>query len=917
MASVLKQSVINDVGIQIKSQTSVPMIDMQKITIILILASNMAFAQNDLLRNANTNYNTLKFYSLAIPDFVKYLSQNPQDAKSRLSLADCYFLTNELDKAEEEYRQAFKSNIQVEGRHILNYGNILRSQGKFDEAKAIYATYPSNDNNASKNFSNSVDFARKQMGEKPQYKVTIESAASTDGSDFAPAFYKDNIVFATSKIAGKTSGEANELYIGTVSANGAISEVEPMRSRLRVYNDAPVSFSKDGSFVFFTENNFRDGVRQIAGTDMHLSLFSTQVKSKENWLEEQSFSYNSMDYSVGQPYLSPDGTKLYFSSDKPGGMGGFDLYVCELVNGKWNNPQNLGAIVNTPGNEMTPFVLGSKLFFSSDWHPGFGGLDIFQVEIVGKNFKSVKNLGLPVNSPYDDYYFILSSDEKTGYLTSNRKGGEGLEDIYRATYLGAPSTPATPTASVPATPTKPETPKASTPPTAKAPEKVTEYEIPKPKKTKTFVGRVKDKQTGEDVEKLVVIAERSTTKEKIQADYNSKGEYFLDLEPNVTYKVMYSAPGYQVVYHDVLPMEGQSELPVFEIRKSFASSPLSDDEVAQSKPKTPKEQPKPKTIETSEVYLVSLGVMSKMDPKQYEELKKIGNVIIADDADKKLYQLGYFEDKKYATEVLSLMKKDFKSAGLKTISVGGFNEMERMIIASSLVDPKPLPAAAKPSTPRELPPDLVAKGGAPVKPAEKTATPASKPAEKTAVTSGAPAATTTANPGEKPASTPKPAGKPVATPTKPPLPKPKVALPSGDAIVKGGTKAEEKPAISVKPPVTTKPATTSPKPSIGKTPASQPKPTIEPKPVPAPSGYVYRVQLGAFKSLTTNAFPELASLGKVSSNKEKEVFFYYLGDFKNETLARDAQAKAEKKLGKKLFVVAFKNGVKVNLSEVK
>jgi hypothetical protein len=142
-------------------------------------------------------------------------------------------------------------------------------------------------------------------------------------------------------------------------------------------------------------------------------------------------SFNSEDYSVGHPAISADGKKLIFSSDKPGGLGGSDLYVSELIDGKWSNPVSLGTEVNTFGNEVFPFLANdSTLFFSSDGHPGYGGLDVYQTELVQGKWTTPWNLKRPINSPYDDFSIAFSKSLTDGFVSSNRQGGKGSDDIY-------------------------------------------------------------------------------------------------------------------------------------------------------------------------------------------------------------------------------------------------------------------------------------------------------------------------------------------------------------------------------------------------------------------------------------------------------------------------------------------------------
>ena len=145
------------------------------------------------------------------------------------------------------------------------------------------------------------------------------------------------------------------------------------------------------------------------------------------------FEHNSNEYSVGHPCISPDGKTMYFASDMPGGQGGVDIYKVTSFGGQWGKPENLGAAVNTAGNEVFPFFQDGEemLFFASNGHLGLGGLDIFVSPATedGK-FKKVLNAGVPMNTRFDDFGLIIDERMRQGYFSSNREGGKGDDDIY-------------------------------------------------------------------------------------------------------------------------------------------------------------------------------------------------------------------------------------------------------------------------------------------------------------------------------------------------------------------------------------------------------------------------------------------------------------------------------------------------------
>jgi outer membrane protein OmpA-like peptidoglycan-associated protein len=200
-----------------------------------------------------------------------------------------------------------------------------------------------------------------------------------------------------------------------------------------VYHDGPVTISKDGKTMYFSRNDF---LKNKLGKD---KLGSTNLKIykailvDDAWTNIEEMPFNGSDFSNGHPALNPNETKLYFASDRMGGYGGSDIYYVEInQDGTYGKPKNIGAVVNTNKNEKFPFINSEgALFFASDGHPGLGLLDIFGTVSDKKNtIVSVINLGVPVNSSKDDFAFFMSADGLSGYFASNRTGGVGSDDIY-------------------------------------------------------------------------------------------------------------------------------------------------------------------------------------------------------------------------------------------------------------------------------------------------------------------------------------------------------------------------------------------------------------------------------------------------------------------------------------------------------
>ena len=263
-------------------------------------------------------------------------------------------------------------------------------------------------------------------------------AINSEQLDFSPTFYQNGIVYVTSRhkqgaVDEKIQETFFELYYAELDAAG--NPMRPQRFSTELNSRAhegPVTFNRNQDRMYFTRNNLRAGIRRADSQGVtRLKIYEAR-RGRYDWEGVQEMPFGSDKYSVCHPALSADGQRLFFASDMPGGYGGYDLYFAERTEaGTWSDPINLGADVNTDRNEGFPFAHeNGNLFFSSDGHPGAGGLDIFRIDIADNAWGRVVNLGAPFNSAADDLGFILDRNGTRGFLTSNRGGGAGKDDIY-------------------------------------------------------------------------------------------------------------------------------------------------------------------------------------------------------------------------------------------------------------------------------------------------------------------------------------------------------------------------------------------------------------------------------------------------------------------------------------------------------
>lgn len=258
-----------------------------------------------------------------------------------------------------------------------------------------------------------VNPARRRLGRDAYTAPTANDSRSA--ATFAP------VGFAEGLGLGARSDKSNKMP----SAEAFSKELNTK------YHEGPLTFSAYGSTVVFTRNNYNDGKSRKSSDNVNkLKLYTAQLRDG-GWADVQEMPFNSDEYSTGHPALSRDGKVLYFVSDRPGGRGGTDVYVSRLENNKWSVPRNLGAPINTKGDEMFPFVdeTGNLYFASNGQSGGLGGLDIYFAPLAGGDAPAIVHLDAPINSKMDDFGLITDASRSTGYFSSNRLNGD--DDLFR------------------------------------------------------------------------------------------------------------------------------------------------------------------------------------------------------------------------------------------------------------------------------------------------------------------------------------------------------------------------------------------------------------------------------------------------------------------------------------------------------
>ena len=407
---------------------------------MLLLITVCVFSQSDMQTKADKLFNNFAFVqaSKAYHDLI--IKGVNTDYATR-QLADSYAYMRNPDSAVVYYGKAVKqTHIPID--YYYNYSQALRGVKDYESSRTWMKQFKDSGGNIQEQlFLKDSDFLNSIFNSKKQY--TLKNIKfNSKFSDFGAYQHGNKIYFTSARDEGDIKKHINgwdeepflNIYAIDKNTNKNLKNNKlKLKGKVNsVYHDGPLTITKDGKTMYFSRTDF---IKNILGKNgegiSNLKIYkATFVKGK--WKNIKELPFNSNEHSNGHPALSEDETKLYFASDRFGGKGGSDIYYVDINNGKFGKPKNLGDIVNTNKNEKFPFINSEgALFFSSDGHPGLGLLDIYgTVSNEHKNIVSIINLGTPINSSKDDFSFFMNEDGLSGYFASNRKGGDGSDDIY-------------------------------------------------------------------------------------------------------------------------------------------------------------------------------------------------------------------------------------------------------------------------------------------------------------------------------------------------------------------------------------------------------------------------------------------------------------------------------------------------------
>jgi outer membrane protein OmpA-like peptidoglycan-associated protein len=404
----------------------------------LFLISSVTCAQgvSELVTQGDKFYGK-KEYKKALDVYLKALESNPDDANVNFKIGLSYLYSETKSKAAKYISKAYRLNPTINDEIDYHLGVAFQNTNEFLKAIEHFEQFK-------KKKSGLAAIADKKIEEckiadsLSQYElnVIIENmgqGVNTSLHDYSPIISSDGstLIFTSNRSDDEKLIKANmnyeDIYVSNKTASGW-SEPKKISSNVNSkYNDAAASLSPDGKTLFLY---YEEGAGDIYISKLEGGDWSTPKALNKN--------VNTSQYWETSATLSADGKKLYFASNRPGGIGELDLYVSDLTaNGDWGKATNLGPLINTPENEDAPFIHpdGITLYFSSDGHPNLGNSDIFVTEFKGGKWQKPINLGWPINSWEYDGFFTVSADKKKGFFSTMKEGGVGETDIYSITFL--------------------------------------------------------------------------------------------------------------------------------------------------------------------------------------------------------------------------------------------------------------------------------------------------------------------------------------------------------------------------------------------------------------------------------------------------------------------------------------------------
>jgi outer membrane protein OmpA-like peptidoglycan-associated protein/tetratricopeptide (TPR) repeat protein len=411
---------------------------------ILSFFSLNSYAQKAKVSKADKKYDNYAYID-AIKTYERVSGKGYKSAEMYQKLGNAYFFNAELDKAAKWYGELFALTSDVDPEYYYRYAHCLRSIGENDKANEMLKLYNQKSDKPDKGetYIKEINYLDKIKANSGRYKIK-DAGVNSQYSDYGSSFYNGKLVFTSSRDTGSlgqrkhtwTDQYFTNLYASNLTGD-SLTPGSPQKFSKSVkskFHEASAVFTNDGNTMYFTRNNYLEGKKGKDGNKVTLIKIYKASFVKNDWGNITELPFNSDNYSTAHPALSADEKTLYFASDMPGTLGESDIFKVSInSDGSYGTPVNLGKTINTAGKETFPFVTDdNEIYFASDTHSGLGGLDIFVAQIKDDGtFGAVQNVGADVNSPKDDFAYLINTKNRIGFFSSNRDNGKGYDDIYQ------------------------------------------------------------------------------------------------------------------------------------------------------------------------------------------------------------------------------------------------------------------------------------------------------------------------------------------------------------------------------------------------------------------------------------------------------------------------------------------------------
>ncbi|MBP2282211.1 outer membrane protein OmpA-like peptidoglycan-associated protein/tetratricopeptide (TPR) repeat protein [Flavobacterium sp. CG_23.5] len=414
------------------------------ITIVSVFSCNI-YSQKARVTAADKKYDNYAYVD-AIKTYERVAEKGYKSVDMFKKLGNAYYFNGELDKAAKWYSELFAMSTEtdLEAEYYYRYAQSLRSIGQNDKANEMLEKFIQKSGNDSRGklFKENPNYLEAIKANSGRYQLE-DAGVNSKYSDYGTTIYSNKIVFTSARDTGSLGHRTNSwtgqpftnLYTADLGDNMITGAPKKFDKTINSkFHEATPVFTADGKTMYFTRNNFLNGKKGKDGNDITLIKIYKASLENNTWTKITELPFDSNNYSTAHPALSPDGKTLYFASDMPGTLGQSDIFKVKINDdGSFGTPENLGNVINTEGKETFPFVNDeNEIYFASDGHPGLGGLDVFVSKInTDGTFSKVQNVGADVNSPKDDFAYIIDTKSRRGYFSSNRDGGQGFDDIYK------------------------------------------------------------------------------------------------------------------------------------------------------------------------------------------------------------------------------------------------------------------------------------------------------------------------------------------------------------------------------------------------------------------------------------------------------------------------------------------------------